>query len=402
MPIKLPTYPIERHAKRRKRLPFPTLLRVGGIHSISAPWRERCVRVPELFLWSARPVFWPNCPTDSSFFSAIMPLMSAFSFVQHLPIDLLRLCLQYLPLTDVAIFDHAILSHKYRPTFLAAIEGLELFDINFYLTSDLIQWLMTRGVLIKSIPLSSSDANLLELINYSHSSLKSIDLSHSRLSDDLISAFLSMCPNLVSINFHCSHLTDYGLRSLLEVKRNLQHLNLSGCTKITSDSLQILAQYGSALRNLNLSSLRWMTDAELLIILDGCPQIQDINVSSTYITIDSIVAIIQRYPMLNSLIFSGCARVTRDATKLLLRSVYSRQIMSKDPSIQLQGVLQLNNAFSSGIRPNCLFIFLLLDPRLISEMISLDLLPRLVSLLNSSPSSVTLCFTSVMVLGNSN
>lgn len=281
-------------------------------------------------------------------FLRLLSPMPHFGLLHNLPLDLLRHVLQFLPLLDLASFDQS-LNHKYRPCYLAAIDGLELFDINFYLTSDLIHWLISRGVLIKSIPGSTDDANLLELIDYSRNTLKSINLSHSRLSDEIMISSLAICPNLTSINFRaCIRLTDHGLQVLLDCRRNIQQLNLSRCCLITRESTKILAEYGSELQDLNLSCLQWLGDEEVKALLEGCPHLQNINLSSTQITINSVIAIIQKYPNLKSLILTGCSRVSSDANKILLRSIYHRQIISEDPSDILLGVIQLNTAFSSG------------------------------------------------------
>jgi hypothetical protein len=265
-----------------------------------------------------------------------------------LPLDLLRLCLQNLSILDVAIFDLSILNREYRSTFLFALKGLELLEMNFYLTSELMQWLMRRGVLVRNIPLAIENSNLFDLIEYSRETLRSINLSHSRISDDLLLAFLTNCPRLTSIDLRsCPRLTDQGIQSFLAHKSNLRHLNLAGCDRLTAVSIQAIAESCPELQELNLSCLQSVTDTEVAQVISGCRHLLKLNLSSTAITADSVTAVINAYPGLLSLNILRCPRVAGRGI-LLMRSLYYRQIMSPDPVLQLNGTLQLSFACSTG------------------------------------------------------
>jgi hypothetical protein len=231
--------------------------------------------------------------------------------------------------------------------------GVELFDMNFYLTSELIQWLMRRGVLVRNIPVAIEDSNLFDLIEYSRETLRSINLSHSQISDDLLAAFLGECPRLTSIDLRsCHQLTDRGIQSLVAQKKNLRQLNLGGCGRLTADSIRAISESCPELQELNLSSLQSITDKEVVLLISGCPYLLKLNLSSTAITTDSVSAVISAYPHLMSLIITRCPRVANRGAVLLMRSVFYRQIMSSDPGLQLVGTLQLGNACSAGPPPS--------------------------------------------------
>jgi hypothetical protein len=275
-----------------------------------------------------------------------------------LPLDLLRLCLQNLSLLEVVTFDFAILNHEFRDYYLCAISGLELLDINFYLSPELIHWIMARGVLVKDIPIANDSTHLLDLIEYSQHSLRSINLSHTRIVEDVLIAFLNECSNLVSINLRsCSELTDGGVQSLCEAKRNLQNLNISKCPQLTSGSIVAIAECCPQLQDLNISSLHFVSDEEVKWILQGCSKLRKINLSSTKITNASVEAAIQSCPQLQSMSFLHCERVTNEAFRLLISQVFYPLVLSSDPADQLLGTLQLGNFFATGapsVVPYCL------------------------------------------------
>lgn len=147
-------------------------------------------------------------------------------------------------------------------------------------------------------------------------SLKSLDISRSDISDDILLKFSEVSIlNLTAINLSaCKQLTDNGIVSLVKNQTKLQHLKLS-CLDISNTSLLAIGKYLNDLKSLDLNSCRQITDYALVsstgllnslitINLYSCYQLTSKGIQQFFSSKDN-----SSFP-LNTLILNGCSLAT--------------------------------------------------------------------------------------------
>ncbi|KAK7816864.1 hypothetical protein U0070_021661 [Myodes glareolus] len=97
--------------------------------------------------------------------------------------------------------------------------------------------------------------------------------------------------------------------------RNIEHLNLNGCTKITDSTCYSLSRFCSKLKHLDLTSCVSVTNSSLKGISDGCRNLEYLNLSwCDQITKEGIEALVRGCRGLKALLLRGCTQVQRPAS----------------------------------------------------------------------------------------
>uniref|UniRef100_A0A8C5TL00 F-box and leucine rich repeat protein 2 n=1 Tax=Malurus cyaneus samueli TaxID=2593467 RepID=A0A8C5TL00_9PASS len=124
--------------------------------------------------------------------------------------------------------------------------------------------------------------------------------------DSSLKTFAQNCRNIEHLNLNgCTKITDS------EGCRNLEHLNLSWCDQITKDGIEALVKGCSGLKALFLRGCTQLEDEALKHIQNHCHELVILNLQScTQISDEGIVKICRGCHRLQSLCVSGCSNLT--------------------------------------------------------------------------------------------
>ncbi|XP_073189175.1 F-box/LRR-repeat protein 2 isoform X2 [Lepidochelys kempii] len=124
--------------------------------------------------------------------------------------------------------------------------------------------------------------------------------------DSALKTFAQNCRNIEHLNLNgCTKITDS------EGCRNLEHLNLSWCDQITKDGIEALVKGCSGLKALFLRGCTQLEDEALKHIQNHCRELIILNLQScTQISDEGIVKICRGCHRLQSLCISGCSNLT--------------------------------------------------------------------------------------------
>uniref|UniRef100_A0A674CAZ9 F-box and leucine-rich repeat protein 2 n=1 Tax=Salmo trutta TaxID=8032 RepID=A0A674CAZ9_SALTR len=131
--------------------------------------------------------------------------------------------------------------------------------------------------------------------------------------DASMKTFSQNCRNIEVLNLNgCTKITDSTCLSLSnDGCRMLEMLNLSWCDQITRDGIEALARGCNNLRALFLRGCTQLEDGALKHLQKHCPELTTINMQScSQITDDGLVSLCRGCHKLQVLCISGCSNIT--------------------------------------------------------------------------------------------
>ncbi|CAB1350632.1 unnamed protein product [Coregonus sp. 'balchen'] len=138
-------------------------------------------------------------------------------------------------------------------------------------------------------------------------------------------------------------------RRIHENCRNIEVLNLNGCTKITDSTCLSLSKFCCKLRQLDLTSCVSVTNHSLKALSDGCSILETLNLSwCDQITRDGIEALARGCNSLRGLFLRGCTQqITDDGLVTLCRGCHKLQILC------VSGCSNITDASLTALGLNC-------------------------------------------------
>ncbi|XP_015371125.1 PREDICTED: F-box/LRR-repeat protein 7-like [Diuraphis noxia] len=199
----------------------------------------------------------------------------------------LRLCLQYLDLTDCQLVDDAnlcvIVSNcpqlaylylrrctkvtdagiKFVPSFCSALKELSVSDCHQVTDFGLYE-LAKLGALLRYLSVAKcdqvSDAGLKVVARRCYK-LRYLNVRGCEaVSDDAITVLARSCARLRALDIGKCDVSDAGLRALAESCPNLKKLSLRNCDLVTDRGIQLIAYYCRGLQQLNIQDCQISAD----------------------------------------------------------------------------------------------------------------------------------------------
>lgn len=147
-------------------------------------------------------------------------------------------------------------------------------------------------------------------------SLRSIDLTHCKITDATLFALAKHCRNLEEVKLSsCSEITDVGVERLLSSCIYLRELDLNNCPLVMDRGVSAAGMHGKRLRRLNLSWCMNITDKCIVDLARGCEQLQEVLfVWCTQLTDAALDAFIGEAANKNNvkISLSGCKGISKD------------------------------------------------------------------------------------------
>jgi hypothetical protein len=271
-------------------------------------------------------------------------LAIARSLLDYLPIDLLRVILQYLTMKEIGTFDLSMTNSSLRPSYLIAMAGMDLAEVSFAprLSSNHLNWLILREISASSLQLQNLKNQELKLISNCRQTLKVLSICSYYLIDFELSQ-IEPCPSLTSLSMaRCHRLTDDGLRNILQKVPKIQTLDLSGTFGLTPECILFLVTNCSSIQHLDVSYNLWFDNASLDLLSRGTLDLKSINFLGTSAS-QSLSPFLDAYPNIRSIKLSGFLSI--ENRLLVLRRVSHRSLMSSDPELQHLGLKSFDESF---------------------------------------------------------
>ncbi|GAB9466195.1 hypothetical protein Gpo141_00003575 [Globisporangium polare] len=147
-------------------------------------------------------------------------------------------------------------------------------------------------------------------------SLRSIDLTHCKITDATLFALAKHCHNLEEVKLSsCSEITDVGVERLLSSCIYLRELDLNNCPLVMDRGVSAAGMHGKRLRRLNLSWCMNITDKCIVDLARGCEQLQEVLlVWCTQLTDAALDAFIGEAANKSNvkISLSGCKGISKD------------------------------------------------------------------------------------------
>ncbi|KAH9101728.1 hypothetical protein LEN26_005888 [Aphanomyces euteiches] len=149
---------------------------------------------------------------------------------------------------------------------------------------------------------------------------------HGKVTDDRLSAFLSISRRVIQLK-GCISIRKSVLRQIPFRCPNLTYLDLSNCVQVSNTVVRDILQGCSSLQQLRLDNCRHITDAafqpdqSLFYPLRACLSLKVLSLAGcSQITHSLILYLLKAYRSLQELNLSRCKRITNDCIKMLLTS----------------------------------------------------------------------------------
>jgi hypothetical protein len=304
------------------------------------------------------------------------------SLLDYLPVDLLRLILQYLMMKEIGRLDLSMTNTSMRPFYLTAMAGMDLAELSYTsrLSSNHLNWLILRGVSASSLSFQNLKSQEQQFISNCRQTLKSLSISSYYLIDLELNQ-IEQCPSLTSLSLgRCHRFTDDGLRNILQKTPKLHTLDISSTFSLTPQSILFLVSHCSSIQHLDVSFNLWFNN-ESLEYLSRCGNLnlKSINFTGTSVN-QSISEFIDAYPNIRSIKLHGFMSI--ENRLLVLRRVACRSLMSTDSELQRLGLRSFDESFE----------FYSISDGISDEICAMDgVLPRILSFLSlSNPVSLSL------------
>lgn len=254
--------------------------------------------------------------TDAAFQPELSPLLRASASLQV--VSFAR-CSQ---LTDELI---PFLVHTYR----------SLTDINFSkckkIQSGAIRLLLRSATSLQRLNLSFMDLTDAAFLAEPQSeqsasggvfcavgrSLRSIDLTHCKITDATLFALAKHCRQLEEVKLSsCSEITDAGVEMLLRSCARLRELDLNNCPLVMDRGVSAVGVHGKRLRRLNLSWCMNITDKCIADLARGCEQLQEVLLvwctQLTDVALDAFISEVASAQSGVTINVSGCKGISKD------------------------------------------------------------------------------------------
>jgi hypothetical protein len=251
-----------------------------------------------------------------------------------LPRELLQLILSHLEEEELKKIDMAILSHRLRPSFLAAMDGLVLMD--GYVQKETISWFLLRKIRFTYLELVDFDQTV---VFNSRDTLECLDWE--KVTDENISV-IGPCPRLTSLVISCSLLTKTEfLAQFFSLNPQILSVSVSNFGHLDVNLLSVIRQYLPNLENLCLWHCQEVTDNYLAHLVPGCPKLVSLTLSGTKITDTSLRLILDNFPNLRSLVFKDCNNVSYEMLKLCILRFPIAALLIDNEEVQTQALQDL-------------------------------------------------------------
>ena len=229
------------------------------------------------------------------------------------PIELFRDCIvSYLTVYDLARFDTACTSHKFRDILMARILNATLPDPNLLYPNNFFLWLRSRQIFLSSIKLDDSMVQF--LFENSHVISRVTNVVIERPNELQQTLRLStVFPNLISVRVSKGdYLTDDGMISIFIALNDLQNFTLEDCRKVGDKSIIMLSDSLTGLLVLVLYNCTLITDEAIICISNKCSKLlkltivysnNPIQIQPEQISNSGMSAVLSKCTRLTSLIF---------------------------------------------------------------------------------------------------
>ena len=157
-----------------------------------------------------------------------------------------------------------------------------------------------------------TDKGLLQIFQLCGSTLRFLDINQTNITGENLSEYKGTLPSLEFLNlYYCRHLTDKGLLQILQLcGSTLKSLDISG-TRITGKNLSEYKGTLLCLENLNMSSCEQITNNGLLQILQLCGStLRSLNISGTNMTGENLSEYKGTLPCIENLNMRYCKQLT--------------------------------------------------------------------------------------------
>lgn len=163
--------------------------------------------------------------------------------------------------------------------------------------------------------------------------LVKVSLAFCKITQDVLFALLSSCPNLRWLNLEgCQGINHIPLPSVRDSSHYLiEHLNLAYCCNFTDlGCVTIGCLFGRRLRYLNMDGAQYITDAGLGAILNQCSadQLEFLALDGAEIT-DVGIKKLQRFTPLKHLLISFCNKLTDQSLHYVSKLTSLKQLHFK-------------------------------------------------------------------------
>jgi hypothetical protein len=147
-------------------------------------------------------------------------------------------------------------------------------------------------------------------------SLKSLDLSDTKINNKCLKIITRHCPGLKQINLdHCRKLKDTGIEALVKGCPQLESINLSACNRLTNNSLHSIAKNCPNLKEIIFFDNHKVDNDGFMQIFSYCQKLQKIWCDQ--MTNAALMRAAQNCPNLKSLYLDGKRHVFVISTRTL-------------------------------------------------------------------------------------
>ena len=123
-------------------------------------------------------------------------------------------------------------------TFSLMFPNMQLLDLTYchYISQEGVDILLNRCRKIRHLYFAFIPLDKPFSINFEASSLEVLNLSHSRIDDEVLYDISKICPRLLQLNLkRCYKVTEKGVRLVVENCTHLREINLQHCPKVSTD-----------------------------------------------------------------------------------------------------------------------------------------------------------------------
>jgi F-box/leucine-rich repeat protein 2/20 len=190
------------------------------------------------------------------------------------------------------------------------------------LTNSFVATLGTKCKAMEALMLYScsdvSDEGLTPFVN-KESRLRALELTDSKIKDEVISSLVSTCTNLESINLSYSDLIhDLTPQSVTTACVHLKSLKLSGCTQLTDSAFRDIGKC-SKLHTLHVNRCKELSNSALVFIAK-CSNLRTLEMSECVrIDDDGIACIAEGCGYLETIVVASCSKITNEGVNTLAR-----------------------------------------------------------------------------------
>lgn len=126
--------------------------------------------------------------------------------------------------------------------------------------------------------------------------IKTLNVSHTPISDSAVKLLTTKCPNLTSIDLSgCLEVTDVSLSFLAQNCKTLQDLNLNGCPKIGDTGVQLIAQEVKGhLLSLDMNDCPLISDKALMYLGYYCENLACLRLKNTHVSVGVLAKLLPR------------------------------------------------------------------------------------------------------------